>query len=305
MTSHSDAPKAADPNLTFLEAVLDEIGAYIFTKDLNGCYTFVNQAVSELFGVERKHIIGLDDSHFFDLALSNELRQNDLQVLQEGKVIEREERNIIKATGETRIYWTVKKPLRDDSGNIFGMCGISTDFTELHQLRQELEHQATTDMLTGLKNRRYFWEHATVELRRSRRQHFELSFALLDIDYFKSINDSFGHPAGDEVLRRVAQHCLAHTREEDILARIGGEEFCLLLPNTGCNEARILAERIRKAIVDLKIEGDWEGKISVSLSIGIASLLPTDESLDDLYKRADRAIYHAKAQGRNRTVLSE
>lgn len=110
--------------------VLDQTGTYIFTKNTAGVYTYVNQKVEELFGETLENIVGKDDTYFFDLALTDDLRQNDRLVIDEGKIIEKEEQNIIKATGETRYYWTIKKPLFDDSGQIIGMCGISTDITE-------------------------------------------------------------------------------------------------------------------------------------------------------------------------------
>ena len=104
-----------------LRAVLDDMGAYIFIKDANGCYTYANHQVLELFGLQLEQVIGKDDTHFFDLSISDQLRVNDLRVLQYFEVIEREETNFIKGTGETRIYWSVKKPLRDTDGNIIGI----------------------------------------------------------------------------------------------------------------------------------------------------------------------------------------
>ncbi|MDH5473658.1 MAG: PAS domain-containing protein [Gammaproteobacteria bacterium] len=121
------------------KCALNEIGAYIYTKDINGCYTFANTLVLDLFGLPLDQVIGKDDSHFFDLAYSKELRLNDRQVLDQGKVIENEEVNFIKSTGKTRIYWSVKKPLRNDDGEIVGMCGVSTDITERKQVEKERE----------------------------------------------------------------------------------------------------------------------------------------------------------------------
>ena len=121
-------------------AILDQTGAYIFTKDIAGVYTYVNQKVEELFGETLANIVGKDDSHFFDLDLAHDLRLNDRLVIDEGKVIEKEEKNIIKSTGEIRYYWTVKKPLYNNFGQIIGMCGISTDITERKAMEATLRN---------------------------------------------------------------------------------------------------------------------------------------------------------------------
>lgn len=113
-----------------METILDQNNTYIFIKDIAGRYIFVNRAVQALFNKPLEEIIGYDDSHFFDLGLSNELMLNDRQVMEHGETIEREEKNIVKSTSEERVYWTVKKPVRNDQGQIIGMCGISTDITD-------------------------------------------------------------------------------------------------------------------------------------------------------------------------------
>ncbi|MBV1871618.1 MAG: PAS domain-containing protein [Gammaproteobacteria bacterium] len=125
--------------LSSLKSVLDEVGGYVFTKDLGGCYTFANQLALNLLGLPLEKVIGKTDEHFFDLSTSNELRTNDRRVMDLGEVIEKEEINIVRSTGETRVYWTVKKPLRDAQNKITGMCGISTDITARKQIETEKE----------------------------------------------------------------------------------------------------------------------------------------------------------------------
>lgn len=110
-----------------LRTLLDLVDSYAYLKDTSGRYIFVNKKVQELFGHAYEDILGKDDTSFFDLTLSNQLKVNDRLVIDNGETIEREERDIIKSTGEERIYWTVKKPIRDQRGQIIGMCGISTD----------------------------------------------------------------------------------------------------------------------------------------------------------------------------------
>ena len=111
------------------DVVLESLDGFVYSKDLDGNYTYANKAVQDLFGASLADIVGKDDSHFFDLEQSNALKLNDAEVMTSGRAVEREERDVVKATGEQRIYWTVKSPLRDASGNVIGLCGMSVDIT--------------------------------------------------------------------------------------------------------------------------------------------------------------------------------
>ncbi|MEX0827941.1 MAG: PAS domain-containing protein, partial [Haliea sp.] len=124
-----------------LRHILDNVGAYVFTKDREGRYTFANVMVCELFGRTLEEVVGKTDESFFDLSISNELRENDLDVLQRGERVECEERNIVATTGEELIFWTVKIPLCDAGGSVQGLCGISTDITERRRLERQLAEQ--------------------------------------------------------------------------------------------------------------------------------------------------------------------
>lgn len=111
------------------EMILEALDAAVYAKDRDGRYTYVNRYVQNLFGRSAEDIVGKDDSHFFDLERSNALKVNDAEVMTTGQTVEREERDIVKATGEERFYWTMKSPLRDAAGQVIGMCGISVDIT--------------------------------------------------------------------------------------------------------------------------------------------------------------------------------
>lgn len=410
--------------LLSLRAILDKVGAYIYSKDLDGKYTYANSLVCELFGKEACDILGKDDSHFFDLDASNELSVNDRNVMEKGVTIQQEEVTFVKETGRTTVYWSVKIPVMDENKEIIGMCGISTDITErkrlesklsresqilktvldnvdahiymkdtnhryvyanpkvaelmatpaekiightrqeilpdanshehieldtlvfssmekhaaeeefidpdgnvryfwatkvplrldgqedmligvstevteLHHLREELERQATTDALTGLNNRRFFYRAAEQEFTSSSRYDQPTALLCLDVDRFKQINDSFGHLAGDEVLKALAKHCKAVARTSDIVGRIGGEEFAILLPQTDMKSAVVLAERICRSFENLILAQEPE-PISVTVSIGVACRTDYDESVESLFARADSALYEAKRTGRNK-----
>lgn len=140
----NDAPGVLDSfsdEIHRLRQILDLVGAYVYTKDTAGRYTYANAMVCALFADTLDEVLGKTDENFFDLSVSDDLRQNDLRVLKYGERIEKEERNIIAATGEERIYWAVKQPIRDAAGTIVGLCGISTDITERRHLETELERQ--------------------------------------------------------------------------------------------------------------------------------------------------------------------
>jgi diguanylate cyclase (GGDEF)-like protein len=168
-----------------------------------------------------------------------------------------------------------------------------------HARATELERLAEIDGLTGLYNRRQFLALAEQEWVRFKRYQRPLSFLMLDIDFFKSINDSFGHDAGDKVIVGVANICTATRRSSEPIGRIGGEELAILLPETDLRGAAQVAERLRARIAEepIRVEGEL---IPVTVSIGVADASFSTSSLPDLMKQADRALYAAKRKGRNR-----
>ena len=164
---------------------------------------------------------------------------------------------------------------------------------------QELEKLSLTDPLTGAHNRRYFDREALRLFRLSMRHKRPLSLLMMDIDHFKSVNDTYGHDIGDEVLKKVVQACHQITRDTDLLvARYGGEEFCLLLPETTSTGALKVADRVGTAIAGLEIWADGR-KFSITVSLGVSECDHSGDSLESLIKRSDHALYAAKREGRN------
>jgi diguanylate cyclase (GGDEF)-like protein len=170
------------------------------------------------------------------------------------------------------------------------------------ELIRELERQVTRDPLTGLSNRRHFMAMAQAELQRAARYRHPLALLMIDIDHFKPINDTHGHLAGDEVLKAVAEACAHAVRSQDCLARLGGEEFAVLMPETGLHQAQSAAERLREAVARLRCELPG-GAVAPTVSIGVAMCAGSAETLSSLMRRADHAMYSAKGQGRNRVVV--
>ncbi|WP_085299062.1 sensor domain-containing diguanylate cyclase [Cognaticolwellia mytili] len=408
--------------------ILDNIGAYVFAKDLDGKYIYINSDVANLFQMPVDDIIGKDDSHFFDLGISDELRLNDLKVIKHKVAIESEENNSVKSTGKIHTYKTIKKPLFNDKNQVIGLIGISTDITtqktletenknqknlldvilnnvdayiymkdsnrtfkyvnsrvaelfglpakdiigkrdidvipqefadhfwqtdklvfeqgekivinetslgadnkihhylsikvpcdfeennktligfstdvtELYHLKEKFKKLANTDELTGLYNRRYFFDNAKHEFNRAKRNLQALGVISIDIDHFKDINDQYGHPMGDKALLKITDLIIPTIRTEDILARIGGEEFLILLPHTPKEQCQKFAERLRKLIDTTPISITNNIQLAIKISLGVAVIKTTDTCFEDMYARSDVALYKAKSLGRNQVVI--
>lgn len=181
---------------------------------------------------------------------------------------------------------------------------VVRDITERKQLQQELERQAHLDYLTGLDNRGYFMRRAEIELGRAIRYGSPLSVLMMDVDNFKNINDTFGHMAGDEVLRKLADICRNTLREIDVVGRVGGEEFAVILPETKMQEAMDVAERLRVGMAAANVAAAGDLALNFTISIGVAALSSADENLFTLLGNADKALYVAKQSGKNRVVCN-
>jgi diguanylate cyclase (GGDEF)-like protein len=177
-------------------------------------------------------------------------------------------------------------------------------FARIARQQQEMISLAQTDPMTNLYNRRYFMENADAEIARHQRYGRTLSVLALDIDHFKNVNDTYGHSVGDEAIIHTVRVCQENLRKNDIMGRTGGEEFTILLPETGIGEATLVAEKLRRSIAESKIipTSKEVGTIRLTVSIGVANLNDDDESFFDLHKRADACLYTAKNQGRDRVI---
>jgi diguanylate cyclase (GGDEF)-like protein len=190
----------------------------------------------------------------------------------------------------------------DENGIPLRIIGTHLDITERKNLERRLAELATTDELTGLSNRRHFLESGTREVERSRRSGAPLALLMLDLDNFKDVNDRYGHPTGDTVLRLFSETCAKTLRCTDIIGRLGGEEFGILLPDTDAEGAKTLAERVRQDIERTAFPSAG-GRFSITVSIGIATMTDPEDSLNDLMHRSDHALYESKRAGRNRATV--
>ncbi len=193
------------------------------------------------------------------------------------------------------------------NGELQQVYALFEDITERVLMSRELHHQARTDFLTGVANRRGLMDRMQIELDRVlRHPDVRCSVMSVDLDHFKQVNDTWGHAAGDAVLRHVARLMQQTTRHNDLVARSGGEEFALLLPDTGAEEAQVLGERLRELVAQNPTQQGSE-QIAVTVSVGISVIAPADVNLDAVLARADQALYEAKHGGRDavRAVLPQ
>jgi diguanylate cyclase (GGDEF)-like protein len=188
----------------------------------------------------------------------------------------------------------ITKPFR-----IQEMLARTRTHIDLKKTKEQLLMMATTDVLTGLSNRRFFMERLSNEFERVKRYESLYTILMIDLDFFKKINDTLGHKAGDTVLMKTSEILQSGLRCTDIIGRIGGEEFAAILPETELQQGLQIAERLRKAVEQLPLEVEGN-KINLTISLGTSQSNITDKEMDNALIRADSALYDAKRAGRNR-----
>lgn len=181
---------------------------------------------------------------------------------------------------------------------------LQKEIEERQLLEAQLRHMASTDSLTGIANRRHFFELAERELRRAQREGTQLAICMVDIDLFKTLNDHHGHAVGDLVLATVASCCVSMLRETDIIGRYGGEEFIIALPQADIETANLIAERLRQKVASLRLPMLDESQL-ISVTVGISRVMPGEMKLEPALQRADDALYAGKAHGRNCVIVAQ
>jgi len=288
------------PNEERLEAILEQspIGVSVSRRD-DGCIIFVNTRFAELIGLPREKLIG---SRARDYYLDSHQRLRVLERLRGGGGVTNMEVQFRRADGSP--FWTLFTVNQAViQGTAVNLAWIY-DYTERRSMEEALRDMASRDPLTGIFNRRSFMDMARAQLARAHRFHEPLSVFVLDVDHFKRINDTFGHATGDDALRMVAAGCQAILREYDILGRLGGEEFVVVLPGATADESRVVAERVRRHLARMPIEAP-DGTFRLTVSIGIAGLEGATDTLERAIHRADLALYRAKHLGRNLVAVFE
>lgn len=281
-----------------------------YIKDAAGRLLFYNRAFAQRFGVSEYAWLGRTDEQLWSRRLTKSVRTHDLEVMAGGRMVETEE-HIRNADGTSSSLRSFKFPCHDSAGNVL-LAGVAVDVSEEVAHQQELERYhreleeandqlrklAVTDELTSLRNRRSFEERLVMEFSMARRRRRALSVLLIDVDDFKTINDRWGHAAGDEVLRRLGTILRTTVRLPDLPARYGGEEFVVLLPESGEESAMGLARRVMQRVA----AEDWDNE-ALTISVGMASMNDSLENGFQLVELADEALYAAKRAGKNRVMV--
>ncbi len=228
-------------------------------------------------------------------------------IINNGNIYRIIEKNLKQYSLELMILETIK--IYDSERRVRDYQNILEDAVEkrtkdLKETNVKLHILATTDSLTGIKNRRSFFDSSEPMIPYIKREKQYLTVLAIDIDKFKAVNDTYGHHAGDQVLIEVTKNITRILRKSDIFGRIGGEEFAVLLPNTSIDGAKLVAEKMREIIENIKIFSNNNQQIQLTISIGVASMTEEDELLEDILLKADEALYKAKSNGRNQVCIA-
>ncbi len=286
-----------------LQSISDSVQDALVLMDEKGLVHFWNPAAENIFGYaasemlgeslsccifaeDNEEIVGIEDDSADVESLFSSYGSFTVNVRRKGGAVFPAE--------------VLLSPLRKDDE--WWVVGTIRDVTERKEAEDKLRMLATTDPLTGLANRRFFMESAEEALERSLRYERDLSLMMIDIDFFKNVNDMYGHDAGDDVLRGLAGSGLKILRKIDVFGRIGGEEFSVLLPDTGLEGAELVAERLRREIEQSRMM-TRAGELAITVSIGVATLNDDTRTLEHLLKAADIGLYAAKHGGRNRVEV--
>lgn len=273
---------------------MEEIDDTVAITDKYGVITYVNQAFIRHTGYTKEEALGQTSKILKSGQHDQSFYQNLWKTILEGNVFRG---TLINRKKNGEIYYENKTitPLKDRYNNVTGFVTTGKDVTLEKLMHQDMERIATTDKLTGVYNRHKFEEMFALESERSRRFLQPLSLILIDIDHFKSVNDTYGHDIGDEVLKTLADTLQRNIRKIDILARWGGEEFLILSPTTDLIKIQMQADKLRSTVENTS----FPTLSRVTISLGVSTLREKD-TFSELFKRADRGLYHAKREGRNR-----
>jgi len=280
-----------------LQAVINSIPDPVYFKSPDGSYKGANRAFCEFHGVAQKTLTGKKDSDLFDDSASHQRANRDSNII-ENRATEQAQEQHEDTEGNIKVIDSLRTPYYDEQQKLLGMIGIQRDITRLREYQDNLKSMAYHDPLTGLPNRRYLVDRMHSDMAAARRNGSQLAVCAIDLDGFKPINDSYGHDTGDKVIIAFANRLQGLLREEDTVARWGGDEFTVLLKDAGSPNKRLqLIERIMEALSSpFKME---DISVQLSASIGITLYPDDDHDADTLLRHADQAMYQSKQNGKS------
>ncbi|TCK04179.1 EAL domain-containing protein [Marinobacterium mangrovicola] len=291
----------------YLSVLLSNVDSLIYVKGTDFRYNYVNQRMIEFLGMEKAEILGKRDEDLFTDETVVGLRETDQRVIKTGERIMEEEIGTRRDSTDPRTFLTVKQPLRDEDGVITGLVGVSTDITEQLKSEQRIHRLAFYDSLTGLPNQRLLTERLEEAAEKMEQSESRGAVLFIDLDNFRDLNDILGHKAGDRLLVQVADRMQLRVREDDTLARFGGDEFVLVVEGldsdaeSAAAQVEHLAGDLRKLI---KVPFNYDDhSFEPTASIGAALFNGASQHPGDLIKWAELAMYQAKLDGRNKTCF--
>lgn len=294
-----------------MRALIQAIPDLVWLKDKEGIYLSCNSRFEQFFGAPESEIVGKTDYDYVDKELADFFRKNDKAAMAQGAPSSNEEWVTFASDGHRELLETTKSPVHNAQGEVIGVLGIGHDITERQAAADKIEQLAFYDFLTDLPNRRLMNDRLHHALTNAKRHGHYGALMLIDLDNFKLLNDTLGHAIGDQLLISIAARLRASTRAGDTVARMGGDEFVVILEGLDKHElAAVQVEQIASNVLaslaepySLNITGHGNGLIKhpyqCTSSIGIALFKDQSVSASDLMKRADTAMYQAKSAGRN------
>ncbi|WP_244593557.1 putative bifunctional diguanylate cyclase/phosphodiesterase [Methylopila sp. Yamaguchi] len=297
-SSERDHEKALRDSSERLAQVIDTVPALISATDRSGRCIFVNAYQAAMKGVEPPELLGRTAVEMFGPEQGGRSASLDRLICESGAALPSYEEEFVTRSGERRYFLTTKSPLRDGAGEIVAVLTTALDITDRKRAEGHLRHLAHHDALTDLPNRALLQDRVRHEIAHARRNDTKFALHLFDLDRFKAINDVLGHHVGDRLLKSVSDRLRGTVRETDAVARLGGDEFAILQTNVlHVDDAKELARRVRAALAaPFVFDGE---EVTTSASIGIALFPDSAFDFEELLKRADIAMYRAKADGRD------
>lgn len=285
-----------------IESILNNMPDVFYRTDMNGIITLISPSCKSALGYSAEELIGQPMARFYCYAEDRERVLQELHAHQ-GKACQVE--TCMRHRNGAQLWVSTNAYIRHDAdGKPIGVEGIARDITEKKRNEERLAELGRIDDLTGLLNRRSFLESAENQLQIAHRYRRDLSVIMIDLDWFKSINDRFGHDAGDQALIHFADACQKVFRKTDIMGRMGGEEFAILVPETDHISAREMVSRLQRRLKEKPFLYQNQ-KMPFTLSAGLVSLDGDKQTLSDLLNQSDKLLYEAKRRGRDRIITRD
>lgn len=289
-----DLTKLVEKNGKVLTELLDLLPVPVFYKNKEGVYLGCNKEFEKILNLSRGDILGKTSFELYPKQLADCHLQKDNELFKQAG-LQVYDGTLMLRNGESSIFRYHKASFTNEDGKIMGVIGVAFNIKQ----ETSFEKFANYDCLTGLLNRRIGLELLNKSINECKNKTSFLSVVLMDIDYFKQINDTYGHGFGDQVLKKISQILKDNLRENDIIFRYGGEEFIYVLPHTSKEKAFFISERIRKNIFTVFSDYDLKIQKGISASFGISLFPNNGTTINQLINKADSAMYKIKKNGRN------